>query len=413
MHHTTRAFRAVRSALLSLAVLGLGAGLARAQDQTPAIIVPVNGTHRLSIEKNITKVFNPKEDVIRVAPVEGDPRSILITGLAPGVATITVTDVDNKDRKYQVVVQYDVEYLKTILKRAMPTANVEPEPGGNNTVILRGTVAKGPDVDVILRIAASVVGDNRVINALQVGGVMQVQLCCTVAQVSCTDLRQMSFTFLETGQRHFFSSTLGISPTFSGINGPINVNSATSSISGAPANLFLGIINDKQGFTGYLQALKSESLLKFLSEPKIITLSGRSATLLSGGQQAVPVPAGLGQVGVQFFDFGTTLNVLPIVLGNGKIYLEVNPQISTLDPASGTVIQGTAVAGRITQSVSAKVELEPGQTLAIGGLIQQQVTGSIVKVPVLGDIPYLSVFFSSKQFQNTESELVAGDALPG
>src|SRR5262249_4320305 len=150
---------------------------------------------------------------------------------------------------------------------------------------------------------------------------MQVQLCCTVAEVSRTDIRNMSFTFLETGARHFFSSTLGISPTFSGINGPINVNTASGSISGSPANLFLGIINDKQGFTGYLQALKSEAVLKFLSEPKIITLSGRSATLLSGGQQAVPVPAGLGQVGVQFFDFGTTLNVLPIVMGNGKIYL--------------------------------------------------------------------------------------------
>src|SRR5947209_3998222 len=97
MHHTTRAFRAVRGALFSLVVLGLGAGLARAQDQPTAIIVPVNGTHRLSIEKNITKVFNPKEDVIRVAPVEADPKSILITGLTPGVATIVVTDVDNRD----------------------------------------------------------------------------------------------------------------------------------------------------------------------------------------------------------------------------------------------------------------------------------------------------------------------------
>jgi pilus assembly protein CpaC len=406
MHHTTRALRAVRGALLTLVVFGLGTGLARAQDEAPAVIVPVNGTQKLSIEKNITKVFNPKEDVIRVAPVEGDPKSILITGLAPGVATITVTDVDNKDRKYQVVVQYDVEYLKTVLKRAVPTANVEPEPGANQSVILRGTATKATDVDIILRIASNLVGADRVINALVVGGVMQVQLCCTVAEVSRTDLRTMSFTFLETGQRHFFASTLGINPAFSGVNGPINVNTASSSITGAPGNLFLGIINNKQGFSGYLNALKTEEVLKFLSEPKLVTLSGRSASLLSGGQQAVPVPAGLGQVGVQFYDFGTTLNMLPIVMGNGKIYLEVNPQVSTLNPANGTTIQGTTVAGRDVQSVSAKVELEPGQTLAIGGLIQQQVTGSIVKVPVLGDIPFLNVFFTSKSYQNTETELV-------
>ena len=69
MHHTTRALRAVRGALLTLVVFGLGTGLARAQDEAPAVVVPVNGTYKLSIEKNITKVFNPKEDVIRVAPV--------------------------------------------------------------------------------------------------------------------------------------------------------------------------------------------------------------------------------------------------------------------------------------------------------------------------------------------------------
>jgi pilus assembly protein CpaC len=407
MHHITRAFWAVRNALFSLAILGLGAGLARAQDQPSAVVVPVNGTYKLTIEKNITKVFNPKEDIIRVAPVEGDPRSILITGLAPGVATITVTDVDNKDRKYQVVVQYDVEYLKTILKRAMPTANIEPEPGGNNSVILRGWVSKGPEADVVRRIAASVVGDNRVIDALQVGGVMQVQLCCTVASVSRSDIRNMSFTFLETGQRHFFASTLGLNPSIAGANGPINVTTASGNITGSPANLFLGIINNKQGFTGYLEALKTENLVKILSEPKLVTLSGRSATLLNGGDQAVPIPAGVGaQPGVQFYDFGTKLNFLPIVMGNGKIYLEVFSEFSTLNPAFGTTISGTIVPGRSRQSVTSKVEIEPGQTLAIGGLIEQQVTGSIVKVPVLGDIPFLNVFFSTKTYNNTETELV-------
>ena len=62
-----------------------------------------------------------------------------------------------------------------------------------------------------------------------------------------------------------------------------------------------------------------------------MTLSGRPASFLVGGEQAVPVPAGLGQVGVQFEEFGTRLNFLPIVLGNGKIHLEVEPEVSDLD----------------------------------------------------------------------------------
>ena len=59
-------------------------------------------------------------------------------------------------------------------------------------------------------------------------------------------------------------------------------------------------------------------MTKILAEPRLVTISGKPASFLSGGEQAVPVPAGLGQVGVQFEEFGTRLNFLPIVLGDGR-----------------------------------------------------------------------------------------------
>jgi pilus assembly protein CpaC len=127
---------------------------------------------------------------------------------------------------------------------------------------------------------------------------------------------------------------------------------------------------------------------------------------LSGGEQAVPIPAGLGQVGVQFEEFGTRLNFLPIVLGEGKIHLEVEPEVSSLNAAFGTSINGTVVPGRTTQRVHTTVELEDGQTFVIGGLIQRDITGVSTKVPVIGEIPFLSAAFSSKSFTETESELV-------
>src|SRR5262249_40517735 len=123
-------------------------------------------------------------------------------------------------------------------------------------------------------------------------------------------------------------------------------------------------------------------------------------------QQAIPQPQGLGTVGVTFFNFGTDVTFLPIVLGNGKINLDINASVSQLDPASGTSIQGTVVPGRADQNVHAVVELEDGQTLAIGGLIQHRADAFTNKVPVLGDLPYIGAAFSTKSFTDVEEELV-------
>src|SRR5439155_8621972 len=138
-----------------------------------------------------------------------------------------------------------------------------------------------------------------------------------------------------------------------------------------------------------LQALSDEGLVKTLSEPRVVTLSGRPASSLVGGEQAIPVPAGLGQVGVQFVEFGTRLNFIPIVLGNGKIHLEVEPEVSSLNPAFGTTINGTTVPGRNTTRVNTTILLETGQTFVVGGLVQRRVEGGTTKLPILGDIPFL------------------------
>src|SRR5262249_24493131 len=127
---------------------------------------------------------------------------------------------------------------------------------------------------------------------------------------------------------------------------------------------------------------------------------------LDGGEQAIPVPAGLGQVGVQFEEFGTRLSFVPIVIGDGRIRLEVEPEVSNLDPAAGTTIQGTTVPRRATQRGHTALALEGGQTFVIGGLIQNTARGTTQKVPGLGDLPFLGVAFSSKAYEEIETELV-------
>jgi pilus assembly protein CpaC len=413
MHRTNPPRQALLRALFAaLAACLLMPAAVPAQEAKPAALtgtltVAIGGTHRLQMTKKqvIARAINQNETVLRVGPVYGDPTSVLLTGLEPGVARVTLIDEANKQEVFEVIVQLDVELLRNLLKRAVPTANIDVIPGANNTVVLRGSVGRAEDVEVVLNIARSVVlGQDRVINALKVDGVQQVQLCVVVAKVDRQLEREFGFSFISQSNHHFLSSTVA---------GPGNLTStllasaagSTGQLTGAP-NVIFGVINGNNSFLGVLTALRNESLVKILAEPRLTTISGKAASFLSGGEQAIPVPAGLGQVGVQFEEFGTRLNVLPIVLGDGRIHLEVEPEVSNLDPAFGTTIQGTIVPGRATQRVHTTVDVEPGQTLVIGGLIQNDVAGSTSKVPVLGELPIIGAAFSIKSYTEREQELV-------
>jgi len=420
MHRTNRVTQtALRGLLLALLHGGVTAAGAQAQEP-PApegrrLTVGYNETQsvRMSTNKNIARIDNTRKNVATVKADPNDLKIALITGEAPGLTRVTLTDVDGKTDVYDVTVEFSVEYLRTLIRRAMPTANIQPIPGANNTIVLTGWVARAEDINAVVALAENQ-GGGVIIPMLRVGGVQQVQLDVVIALVSRTEFRRMAFNFLTDSQNFFLGSTVGsavANPPLVGLGSPtLTVNGVLAGVpavpNGAPTNIFAGVLHPSWGFLTFLQALEDENLAKVLAAPSVVALSGRPASFLVGGEQAIPVPAGLGQIGVQFEEFGTRLNFLPLVLGNGKIHLEVEPEVSSLNAAFGTSIGGTIVPGRSTQRVHTTVQLEDGQTFAIGGLIQHNVTGTLTKVPVLGSLPLIGAAFSSKSYQDQEQELV-------
>jgi pilus assembly protein CpaC len=411
MHRTLCRPRTLARALI-LALLAAAPGTCRAQPvgtTGSSLIIPINGTVKLQMasRKPISKVESAKEGVVSLRTIVGDPTTVLVTGLQPDLTDLVLTDVDGKQERYQAIVQLDVEYLRTQLRRAVPTANITPIPVSNNSVIMAGTVDKVEDIEVVLRVAQSL--NVQVINAMKVGGVQQVQLDVVVASVTRSEDRSIGFDFLTNSRNFFFGSTVAqavAEPTSVGIGGVFGAAPALLGNPAANTNILFGVVHNRWGFLGFLNALRTEGVAKLIAEPRLATKSGRPASFLVGGEQAVPVPAGLGQVGVQFEEFGTRLNFLPIVLGNGKIHLEVEPEISSLNAANGTSIQGTVVPGRDTERVNTTVELETGQTFVIGGLIQHTVATNTRKTPILGDLPFFGVFFSNKSDNQVETEMV-------
>lgn len=237
-----------------------------------------------------------------------------------------------------------------------------------------------------------------------------------VAQVSRSEFRQLGFNFLSSRSSSFIGSTLNglaVQPTAlgAGLASGATQGSALAAngfvASTTNANIPFGVLNSNSGFLGFLQALRTENASKLLAEPKLVTSSGKQAYFQVGGEQAVlSGSSGVNGPGAAFQTIGTTLSFLPIVLGNGKIQLTVNPRVRTPNTALGITTSFGFVTGFDDKQVNATVEMETGQTFVIGGLIQNETRGIVNKVPVLGDLPFLGVLFSTKEYTETEQEVV-------
>ncbi|MEO8684326.1 MAG: hypothetical protein ABI414_05735, partial [Devosia sp.] len=145
------------------------------------------------------------------------------------------------------------------------------------------------------------------------------------------------------------------------------------------------------------QALEDRGALRILAQPTLTAMSGQPAQFKAGGQFPIFTTNVNGTQNVTYKDYGVTLNFTPTVKSNGQIGLQVETGVSELQ--AGT----NALTNRSTKT---SVELPPGSTLAIGGLLQESVRQRIQQLPGLGDIPILGALFRSREYISSQTELV-------
>ena len=174
------------------------------------------------------------------------------------------------------------------------------------------------------------------------------------------------------------------------------------------------IFNPDNGIGAVIQALQERGEIKTLAEPNLVITNGEPATFLAGGE--VPIvrsvfTAGGASQDVSYEPFGIRFSLLPTVTSEDKIYLQLAPEIRDIDtdlsnlvvPPGSTAIRPPAFRTRRTQT---QVELFSGQALSISGLLREDNTRNLRKVPGIGDIPILGSLFRSKSFRKGESELL-------
>jgi len=160
-----------------------------------------------------------------------------------------------------------------------------------------------------------------------------------------------------------------------------------------------------------IRALETQNKAKVLSEPNLLVLDGREASMLVGGEIPIPVAqssstGGAAAITVQYKEFGVRLKILPEITGENTIQLQVSPEVSSLDFANAVVVSGFQIPALRSRKAETTVNIKDGQSLIIGGLLQNETAKLVKKIPLLGDLPIIGELFKSRSFLNNESELV-------
>ena len=133
-----------------------------------------------------------------------------------------------------------------------------------------------------------------------------------------------------------------------------------------------GVVDDGDAVLSVLETLQEDKLARVLAEPTLVTLSGRPAHCHVGGEIPAPVPQEDGNVAVELREYGKRIDLVPIVLGGGRIRLEVRARVGQIDPSRTIEVQGQTCPGLNVREVDTGVEMAAGQTLILGGLVEKR-----------------------------------------
>lgn len=241
-----------------------------------------------------------------------------------------------------------------------------------------------------------------VINMLRVPGEQQVNLKVVVAEVNRSAIRSIGVNFSITNNQGIL--------TFAQLTGQVagSVVGATTNVAGSAANNLPASLDGGQILLA-INALRNLSYARSLAEPNLTTLNGQTAAFQAGGAFPVPVVTGFtaaGLQGVQYVPFGIELSFTPFITDKDRVRLNVQAQVSTRDLTTVSVSGSQVPSNLNTRAFQTVVELREGQTLAVAGLIQNNLASQADRVPFFGDLPIIGRLGAFDRIQHGDQELI-------
>ncbi len=399
------------------------------------IVLSIGRGELVTVPGTMTDVFVANENVADVQVKS--QRQLYVFGRAGGETTIYASNAAGTVIwSANVRVGSNIDSVDQMLALAMPGASIGVSTMGTNTVLLTGTVKAPEDAAEAERLVQAFLGDDaNVISRLRTATPLQVNLQVKFAEVSRSLVREIggnlaTYDFSTGGFRGGIGSgrALGDASTTIGPQGPLAVGNGilnptitTQQLDVLGNQIIIpgvGVTNN-DGTTiaglgrlfgldvaGALDVAERAGLITTLSQPNLTALSGETATFLAGGEFPIPISQGLGNVTIQYRDFGVSLAYTPTVLANGRISLRVRPEVSELSTQGSVTLNGFQVPALTIRRTETTVELGSGQSFMIAGLMSNNSQNALDKAPGLGDVPILGNLFRSRDFRKGETELV-------
>lgn len=378
-------------------VVDPGSVVRRISGLSEKLELTTNTSRILTLDKNIPRVQVNNPELLAVTPLSAN--QVQVSAKKAGVTQVNLWDEDGNIHTVDVLIYGDARELEVALQTQFPNSTIKVY-RYSESLVLKGFVDRPDYVSQIMRLAEDYAP--KVINNISVGGVQQVLLKVKVMEVSRTKLRRLGVDWAYVSGGGGFA--------INSINDMLSIDGGEVLLNNGLDTFAFGIVDGNDAFFGALDALQRAKVAKILAEPNIVAVSGRPAKFVSGGEFAYVVPQNGGGASTtftaEFKEFGTIIDFLPIVLGNGKIRLEVRPVVSSRDFSLGTEIQGELVPGIRKRSVDTAVEMQAGQTFALAGLVEERVDTVNHGLPYVSDLPVIGVPFRKTEDEINEIELL-------
>jgi pilus assembly protein CpaC len=365
--------------------------------------VAVGSGKLIKLPHPVANIFAADPDIIEVRPAS--PNTMFVFGRKQGETTIVATDAaGNTIAQYSVTVDpspYAGDRLQQQAAASAPGDGVtaESEQGG---MVVRGQVDSAEEANDVMNQAKLISPSGTVLNDLEVREPIQVELKVRIASMSRTVTRQLGIDWSSIGSSAISIGKFGLTGTTA---------SSPASITGTTPGS-LGVTFPGGTFEGVIDALASDNLAHVLAEPTLTTLSGTQASFQVGGQFPIPVSSGNNEVTVSYKNYGVLLTFTPTVFSDGRIALQVSPQLSSISTANSASVSASGSSEAIAvpsvniTTASSTVILGSGQGMALAGLLEDTTNETDNGVPGLSEVPLLGSLFRGDSYQRAQQEVV-------
>lgn len=387
----------------------------------PVLLLAQSGVEELRMIVGKSIVLDYPTDVARISTSNPDivdavavsTREIMLHGKSHGNSTVVIWAKTGQRSFYNVTVEHNLEPIRAILKETFPDEEIRVR-AARDSVTLSGTVTSQAVSDRAAALVASLA--KTVVNNLQVQPSpveKQILLRVKFAEVDRNYSRQFAVNLISTGALNTPGGTTTgqvTAPRPANLSGVIGgaVSGTTSEFTLSDAlNIFA--FRPDLNLAATIRALQNEGALQILAEPNLVTTNGKEASFLVGGEFPVPILQGgsnAGSVTIQFREFGIRLTFNPSLTPHQTLKMYVKPEVSSIDIANAVNFSGFRIPALSTRRIESNIELAPGQSFVIGGLLDERADEAFARIPGLASIPLLGVLFRSRLENRSRAELV-------